>query len=446
MEKKTPPRRSDQTSLASSFAEPDLFRSLSYFVDHPLSTKFIQRGNGSRSHTVTCIDRKAVDRDEVLMGLDSIPFYNDPSGSVQRHYIQRAHFYADKIVVHPQRLDAAPTPPPKDSSLANLTRGLYNGYISKSTGIRIRKRLEAWIKAVQYNKQAVPRGVRPDHSHIAFLTLTLPSKQCHSDNEIKRICLMPFIQQLKRLHGVKEYFWSAEPQRCGNIHFHLLIDRYIDKDRACDLWNIAVDHLGYLTRYVQKSGNIRPPSTRIQSCPKDMSLVKYVMKYVSKQPEIRCSAKNIEGKKVKRISYWTVERDMGRIVAEYERRPIEGRCWGMSKGISVLSVYSQPCSERVLDLVSIMRWDPTIKFVQRDHCEVYYTNVHDLLMRQDRVLLADYRRYYVQLYRGLYYPLSQEQPATVPVIALDPDPPPTPRWYRQSQLDIAPYFCPRLTG
>jgi len=43
---------------------------------------------------------------------------------------------------------------------------------------------------------------------VVFLTLTLPADQIHSDNEIKRSALMPFFQQLKRVSGVEEYFWS----------------------------------------------------------------------------------------------------------------------------------------------------------------------------------------------------------------------------------------------
>jgi len=122
---------------------------------------------------------------------------------------------------------------------------------------------------------------------LFFITLTLPSDQCDSDNEIKRSVLMPFIQQLKRVSGVDQYFWSCEPQENGNLHFHCLIDRYVRKELLTDLWNVACNHLGYLDRYIERTGSTSPPSTQIMDCPPDMSLVKYVLKYVSKQPHIQ---------------------------------------------------------------------------------------------------------------------------------------------------------------
>ena len=285
-------------------------------------------------------------------------------------------------------------------------------------------------------------GHRLYHSHIGFLTLTLPSDQIHSDNEIKRKCLMPFIQQIKRVYGVKENFWSAEPQESGNIHFHLLIDRWVNRDGVNDLWNIATNHLGYLDRYVAKTGDLRPPSTQIRTCPKNMSLVKYVLKYVSKQPEIRCSLRLEDGKKIKRVSFWEKEEIKGGVIAArargldlssdlvtikgskvyrwYERRPIEGRSWGMSDGIRKLDVYTAYVSYRVRDLIKILEWHPSVKFVKRDHSEVYYCNLYDVLLKYDSVLLADYRRYYMSVYSDLYRTPDGKQQGSAKVIELNP--------------------------
>jgi len=270
---------------------------------------------------------------------------------------------------------------------------------------------------------------------------------------------MPFIQQLKRIYSIQEYFWSAEPQENGNIHFHLLIDRWVNAEGVNDLWNVATDHLGYLSKYVANSGNLRPPSTQIKACPKDMSLVKYVLKYVSKQPEIRCSLKLENGKKVKRVSFWEhedltgkkvellesgvdLESDSYSVVGEkvfryYERRRIEGRSWGMSDGIRDIDIYSQPVSYRVRDLIEVLQWSPDVKIVQRDHCEIYYCNVHDVLMRHDQVLHQDYRNYYRQIYHRLY--LETGEILEQDVITMEPverDDPPERRG-RPQQLRIA---------
>lgn len=432
-----PPKPSDQTTLAASFAGPDLYRK-STPQNSKISYKF--RDGSDQEKEVATLDQVpdgARFRPKLLMGLDTVRLCNDHGNPDFTPFIQRASFYADKIVVYPQALEDRHTPTDRTAQHKNLTRGIYNGYISRNSASVIRKRLEGWIKSVQLNNRSVQGGKRPDHSHIGFLTVTLPSDQIHSDNEIKRRCLMPFLQQIKRVYGVQENAWFAQPQKNGNIHFHILVDRYLDKDRVNDHWNIAVDHLGYLSRYVARTGDLRPPSTQIQTCPSDMSLVGYVMKYVSRSPEVRCSVKMVDGQKIKRVSLWESEKiaatvdqarlagvDMldqsisirsGFVYRSHEVRRIEGRCWGMSAGVRSADIYKQDVTYRVADLVEVLKWEPSVNFVQRDHCEIYYLNVHDFLLRHDGVILSDYRRYYLRQYQKLYQGVDDQEVPIVPI-------------------------------
>ena len=418
------PKASYQASLAEQFAAPNLYRS-----DTPQNSsirfKYVDHlGAEKEAAEVDQVPEGAAFRPSLVMGLDTVRLCNDQGNPDFLPYIQRAAFYADKIVVYPQQLEARNNPTDRTAQHKNLTRGIFNGYISRNTASTIRKRLEGWIKAVQINNRSDKFGNRPKHSHITFLTVTLPSDQIHADNEIKRKCLMPFIQQLKRLYGVQEYFWCAQPQVNGNVHFHLLVDRWLDKDRINDHWNIAVDHLGYLARYVEKTGSLRPPSTQIQACPENMSLVGYVMKYVSRSPEVRSSLRLVDGQKVKRVSLWECKKiavtvDQARIdgvdlaaddiqirsgfvYRSHEVRRIDGRCWGCSDGVRAADIFKQDVTYRVADLVEVMKWDSSVRIVQRDHCEIYYLNVFDFMLRHDLVILSDYRRYYLKLYEQLY--------------------------------------------
>ena len=487
----------NQGSLAEEFAAPDLYKADPFYGPKPLDwgntsdeviDQLLKRANaGNRAVVNGCS----------LMGLDSVPLCNDQPSPDCHYYVQKAVFYADKIVVYPEFLPHHESQIPQRGKIENLTRGQFNGYISRSASIKIRKRLEAWIKAVYVNAEFQNGPTKPKHAHIGFLTLTLPSDQVHSDNEIGRRCLTPFIQQLKRIYGVESYFWCAQPQENGNIHFHLLIDRWVDKDGVNDYWNVATDHLGYLSRSIASGGSHRPPSTNIKSCPKDMSLVKYVMKYVSRQPEIRlscypadhvradsgtvrsewkyCKSRTGEGgeivsrseakpRKVVSASYWAKSELTGgmseaiekgyqvlsdqievigtKVYRNYEHRPIQGRCWGMSDSIRNISVPTSYVSYRVRDLISILNWDPTVRITSGDYHEVYHCNVYDKLLRLDPVLLADYRRHYVQLYQSIYYPTPPD-PLTLP-----PQPPPEPDicfsdnpfTYSQLTLDLRSSF------
>jgi hypothetical protein len=98
--------------------------------------------------------------------------------------------------------------------------------------------------------------VLPDTAHgksykfkVAFITLTLPSKQIHSDNYIKETCLNQLLVELRIRYKVRNYLWRAEKQKNGNIHFHILVDKFIPWSELRDRWNRIINKLGYVDNY-----------------------------------------------------------------------------------------------------------------------------------------------------------------------------------------------------
>jgi len=96
----------------------------------------------------------------------------------------------------------------------------------------------------------------PDTAHgkgysfkLAFITLTLPSTQIHPDKEIKEQCLNQLLVELRHRYKVRHYVWRAEKQANSNIHFHLLVDKFIPWSELRDRWNRICNKLGYVDRY-----------------------------------------------------------------------------------------------------------------------------------------------------------------------------------------------------
>jgi len=87
---------------------------------------------------------------------------------------------------------------------------------------------------------------------LSFITLTLPSEQKHSDVEIKKLCLNQFLVELRKHYKVENYLWKAELQKNNNIHFHLILDRYIDFQALRRRWNRCINKLGYVDDYQKK--------------------------------------------------------------------------------------------------------------------------------------------------------------------------------------------------
>lgn len=124
-----------------------------------------------------------------------------------------------------------------------------HGHVS----VQARRKLS---KAIDYLLFLAADKALPDTAHgkkynfkIAFVTLTLPSSQIHSDNEIKDQLLNQFLIELKFRHHVHNYIWRAEKQKNGNIHFHILIDKFISWSVLRDRWNRICNKLGYVDRY-----------------------------------------------------------------------------------------------------------------------------------------------------------------------------------------------------
>lgn len=169
----------------------------------------------------------------------------------------------------------------------NLLKRSYQGILSKSAIKFISKQVTLWADSIStYNDTFNHKG-KSRQRQLVFLTVTLPAKQKHSDLDIKRHLLIPFIDSLKYHFGIKHYFWRAEAQKNGNIHFHIILDKYIPYHQARDLWNNKTEKLGYVTRFAKKNGHFKPNSIDIRSIDNTKNTIKYVLKYATKETEGR---------------------------------------------------------------------------------------------------------------------------------------------------------------
>jgi hypothetical protein len=180
---------------------------------------------------------------------------------------------------------------------------------------------------------------------IAFVTLSLASNQIHSDHEIKKELLNQFLIEIKKKYKVRNYIWRAEKQKNGNIHFHLIIDKFIPWNELRNNWNRIQQKLGYVTRYREEQINwhkngfqVRshllntwplgrqkeayergakchwhnPNSTDIHSVKNVMNVKNYISKYITK---------NIE----------SIQEDG---TLQSDKLKVHGRIWGCSSNLS----------------------------------------------------------------------------------------------------------------
>lgn len=184
-----------------------------------------------------------------------------------------------------------------NSRLNNL-KGKRNNH-HKILSIQATRKLEKCIKYLIYlahEKKVYNSKSKSTFSYkVGFITLTLASQQIHTDKVITEQLLHQFLIEAKQKWKVSRYVWKAEYQRNGNIHYHILVDRYIPFQELRNCWNRIQEKLGYVSRAKHKNSNYSYNSTDIHSLYNVKDVTSYITKYMSKTNKNRvATAKRCE--------------------------------------------------------------------------------------------------------------------------------------------------------
>lgn len=202
-------------------------------------------------------------------------------------YAQFATLYENRITITNEPIDGKRHKFTASEYHKNPTNEKYTGTLSKAAKKTIEKRLTGWIYALKTANQKQRGTSKQPRRQPIFVTLTLPAEQQHTDKQIKSKCLELFIKALQYRYKIRNYFWRAEVQQNGNLHFHLIFDRYLPAAKISELWNRSVENLGYITRFESKHGHRNPPTTNVKKLFSNSANIWYLLKYVSKDHQGR---------------------------------------------------------------------------------------------------------------------------------------------------------------
>lgn len=303
----------------------------------------------------------------------------------------------------------------KYGHLLNSARSA-EGMVSDQARRKMSKAIDWLLLIANPNKATASLSGKQFSFKLAFITLTLPSKQVHDDNIIKKECLNQLLIELKKRYKVRHYIWRAEKQVNGNIHFHILIDKFVPWSELRDRWNRITEKLGYVSRYRDeqmsyhaKGFRVRkhllptwseekqraaynrgaktqwnnPNSTDIHSIKKVSNMKKYISKYMAKNEK---------------------EHD-GMTDEEREKMKVEGRIWGCSYELSRLKAPTLHLDEETKAELKQLIETTKCRSYQGDYFSVYYIGIDKLPhTSKSRIFsaIADY------LFSELGIPLDQE--------------------------------------
>lgn len=219
-----------------------------------------------------------------LLSSSTLPKNKDVNDRLNLSY---GKLLSDRIVFYSQIDGLVRKKVINQNSLQNLSKKVYTGKVAKSTCSKIRTILDTWLMSVlQHAKENHNTFVKNEYYPV-FITLTLCAQQMHSDKVINRNMLQRFIEKYKYHTGSVNIFWRAESQQNGNIHYHILSDRFIDYKLVRKLWNDILEQWGYIDLFEKKHSHRNPNSTDVKGVKDVKDFVQYVLKYVAKEDRYR---------------------------------------------------------------------------------------------------------------------------------------------------------------
>lgn len=253
-----------------------------------------------------------------------------------------------------------------------------HGLISRKAESKIEDSIE-YILMLSKKISVIPFTRKPRHHfRIGFVTLTLASKQMHTDNEIKTLLLNQFLIEAKKKWGMRNYLWRAEAQKNGNIHFHILCDKFIPWSELRDTWNRIQNKLGYVNRYRDEMNRFHTGGFKVRT---DL-LRKWsykdqirAWKYGSKNDWNSPNSTDVHS--VRHISKLSAY--LSKYIAKNQPgRIIDGRLWGCSIKISSLRGAVTLVDNEVDQELGMLRKRFPDKFQQGEYYTVIYIKPQEL--------------------------------------------------------------------
>jgi len=293
--------------------------------------------------------------------------------------------YNDNLVIHPKYSVLYTTPEfTSDTNYSGRRKNLPINHkpTRKELSYNAKKKLEKSINYLTYlaNEKKVYNNKYKStfKFKVSFLTLTLPASQIHSDSELNNKLLNQLLIELKQKWGIDHYVWKSEYQRNGNLHYHLLTNKFIPYNELRNSWNRILSKLGYIERFMKSNKGKSPNSTDIHSVRKVRDLSKYMCKYMLK-------GNGHQTLQVKRdISVHGTKKDiyykyLSLNTKSYLRSQTnKARIWGCSQSLSNIKGAKTQDVAKYLHEFDKLEASQKAKKIIKDYCTIYAYNIDEI--------------------------------------------------------------------
>lgn len=286
----------------------------------------------------------------------------------------------------------------------NFADNSHRGRISPIALRKIRKAIDYTVFL------AAPKAL-PDTVHgrnfnfrLNFITLTLSSSQVHSDLVIKNKILQPMLNCFRQKYKVINYVWRAEKQGNGNIHFHIVTDKFIPWNELRNDWNKFQQGLGYVTRYrdqqieFHKNGfKIRTELLKTWSYEKQHSAYVKSCKNEWNNPNSTDvhSLRTVTNVKQYFVKYLTKDEQSSATKpgTGEQYSLLTGRLWGCSSRLTNIPGARADLDTEITAELLKLKSDPGIRTFQTDFFSISFIDIEKLAVSGYRVLPGLFEHY-----------------------------------------------------
>lgn len=316
----------------------------------------------------------------------------------------------------------------------HLEDNSHKGLVSKKSEKRVKNAID-WMLHFASLKTYYNRKVKKHVSFkLSFTTLTLSSSQIHSDNVIKEKLLNSILGWMRTEYEVKKYLWRAEAQVNGNIHFHIITDKFIPWKILQQQWNKTQAKLGYIHRFKNKHGNKMPNSTDIHEVRNIKNISMYLSEYCAKQTKgnLYTPCKWVSGKlmpadnpKDAKIEDTPVliKNKKGKWIKRHSVRIVFGCQWNLSESLSKMkSARYEHDSAMGRDILEIKEAFPK-RVIKYDYVTCIYVSVSEWKKVTKKYLWTIFYHYCLYLRGEIAMPLFDQIKADFEGLKPMPDAP-----------------------
>jgi len=253
-----------------------------------------------------------------------------------------------------------------------------HGKISKIAERKITRAIDYLVYLAQPKRLPHTKHGKGLSFRLNFVTLTLSSQQIHSDNEIRAHIFRPFLMALNRNWKVNNYIWRTERQANGNLHFHIVTDRFIPWNELRNVWNRCQQNLGYVSRYRENQILWHREGFRIHQ--ELLPVWPAAQQRKAYRDGVLHDWNNPNSTDVHSIKLIT---DVKAYFKKYmtksgQNSDIEGRLWGCSSQLSQISGAQTAIYSRIDDDLSKIQSDQSVKVYQSDYFTIILITILQL--------------------------------------------------------------------